>query len=60
MVLLIYPKMPGVDAKFDGAYSPIDQERLEVVAIKELLGFYRMGFLLPVLKSNCQIQDCNP
>ena len=58
--VFIYPELRDANAKFDGAYSPIDQERLEVVPIKELLGFYRMGFPLLVLKSYCQIQDCNP
>ena len=58
--VIIYPETRGADVKFDKTHSPIDQERLEVVPIKELLGFYRMGFPLPFLKSYCQIQDYHP
>ena len=47
--VIIYPEVRGVDVKFDGAHSPIDQVRLEVAPIKELIEFYRMGFPLPVL-----------
>lgn len=53
--VIIYPEVRGVDAKFDEAHSPIDQVMLKVVPIKELVGFYPMGFSLPVLKSNRQI-----
>ena len=44
-----------INAKFDGAHSPIDQVMLEVAPIEKLVGFYRMGFSLPVLKFNRQI-----
>ena len=44
--VIIYPAIRGVDVKFDGARSPIDQVRLEVAPMKELVGFYRMGFPL--------------
>ena len=37
--------------KFDGLRSPIDQVRLEVAPIEGLVGFYRMGFPLPVLSA---------
>lgn len=47
--VIIYPAVRGVDVKFDGSRSPIDQVRLEIEPIKELIGFYRMGFPLPVL-----------
>lgn len=47
-------------AKFDGAHSLIDQVMLNVAPMREFVGFYRMGFPLPFLKSYCQIQDCNP
>jgi hypothetical protein len=53
--VIIYPEVWGVGAKFDGAHSPIDQVMLEVAPIGELVGFYRMGFSLPVLKFNRQI-----
>lgn len=46
--VIIYPEVRGVSAKFDGAHSPIDQVMLEVAPIGELVGFYRMGFPLPV------------
>ena len=46
--IIIYPEVRGVDVKFDGARSPIDQVRLEMAPMKELIGFYRMGFPLPV------------
>lgn len=44
-------------AKFDGAHLPIDQVMLKVAPIKELIGFYSMGFPLPVLKFNCQFLE---
>lgn len=44
-----------INAKFDGAHSPIDQVWLEVAPIEKLVGFYRMGFSFPVLKFNRQI-----
>lgn len=47
--VIIYPEVRGVDVKFDGAHSPIDQVRLEVAPMNEFIGFYRMGFPLPVL-----------
>ena len=47
--VIIYPAVRGVDVIFDGSRSPIDQARLEVAPMKELVGFYRMGFPLPVL-----------
>ena len=47
--VIIYPEVRGVDVKFDGSHSPIDQVQLEVAPIGELVGFYRMGFPLPVL-----------
>ena len=53
--VIIYPEVRGVGAKFDGAHSPIDQMWLEVAPIEKLVGFYRMGFSLPVLKFNRQI-----
>ena len=46
--VIIYPEVRGGDVKFDGLRSPIDQVMLEVVPIGELVGFYRMGFPLPV------------
>ena len=51
---IIYPEVRGVGAKFDGAHSLIDQVVLEVAPIEKLVGFYRMGFSLPVLKFNRQ------
>lgn len=51
--VIIYPEVRGVGAKFDGAHSPIDQVMLNVAPIEKFVGFYRMGFPLPVLKSNC-------
>ena len=53
--VIIYPEVRGIGAKFDGAHSPIDQVMLKVAPIGELVGFYRMGFSLPVLKFNRQI-----
>jgi hypothetical protein len=53
--VIIYPEVRGVDAKFDGVHSPIDQVWLKVAPINELIGFYSMGFPLPVLKFNRQI-----
>ena len=47
--VIIYPAVRGVDVIFDGSHSPIDQVRLEMAPMKELIGFYRMGFPLPVL-----------
>ena len=49
--VIIYPEVRGVDVKFDGAHSPIEQARLEVVPMGALIGFYRMGFPLPVLSA---------
>ena len=49
--VIIYPEVRGVDVKFDGAHSPIEQVRLEVAPIGALIGFYRMGFPLPVLSA---------
>ena len=51
----IYINAVVINAKFDGAHSPIDQVMLKVAPIGELVGFYRMGFSLPVLKFNRQI-----
>ena len=48
---IIYPEVRDGDVKFDGSRPPIDQERLEVAPIGELVGFYRMGFPLPVLSA---------
>ena len=53
--VIIYPEVRDVDVKFDGAHSPIDQVMLKATPIGELVGFYRMGFSLPVLKFNRQI-----
>ena len=53
--VIIYPETRDVDVKFDGSHSPIDQVMLKVAPIGELVGFYRMGFPLPVLKFNRQI-----
>ena len=47
--VIIYPETRDVDVKFDGSHSPIDQVMLEVAPIGELVGFYRVGFPLPVL-----------
>jgi hypothetical protein len=44
-----------INAKFDGAHSPIDQVMLKVAPIEKLVGFYGISFPLPVQKSNCQI-----
>lgn len=55
LCVIIYPEVRGIGAKFDGAHSPIDQVMLKVAPIGELVGFYRMGFSLPVLKFNRQI-----
>lgn len=49
--VIIYPAVQDIDVKFDGSRSPIDQVRLEVAPIEELVGFYRMGFPLPVLSA---------
>ena len=49
--VIIYPEARGADVKFDGSRSPIDQMRLEVAPIGALIGFYRMGFPLPVLSA---------
>lgn len=53
--VIIYPEVRGVGVKVDEAHSPIDQVVLEVAPIGELVGFYRMGFSLPVLKFNYEI-----
>lgn len=53
--VIIYPEVRGGDVKFDGSHSLIDQVRLGVAPIGEFVGFYRMGFPLPVLKFNRQI-----
>ena len=45
--VIIYPEARGADVKFDGSRSPVDQVRLEVAPIEDLVGFYRVGFLLP-------------
>ena len=45
--VIIYPEARGADVKFDGSRSPVDQVRLEVAPIGELVGFYRVGFPLP-------------
>ena len=47
--VIIYPEVRGGDVKFDGLRSPIDQVQLEVAPIGAFVGFYRMGFPLPVL-----------
>ena len=52
--VIIYPEVHGGDVKFDGLRSPIDQVMLEVAPIGELVGFYRMGFPLPVLSADCE------
>ena len=49
--VIIYPEVRGGDVKFDGLRSPIDQVQLEVAPIGEFVGFYRMGFPLPVLSA---------
>ena len=49
--VIIYPEARDVDVKFDGSHSPIDQVMLEVAPIGALIGFYRMGFPLPVLSA---------
>ena len=46
--IIIYPEVRGVDVKFDGSHSPIDQMRLDVAPMEMFVGFYRMGFPLPV------------
>ena len=48
--VIIYPAVRGVDVKFDGSRSPIDQVWLEVASMEALVGFYRIGFPLPVLR----------
>ena len=53
--VIIYPETRDVDVKFDGSHSPIDQVRLGVAPMGALIGFYRIGFPLPVLKFNRQI-----
>ena len=45
--VIIYPEARGTDVTFDGSRSPVDQVRLEVAPIGELVGFYRVGFPLP-------------
>ena len=47
--VIIYPAVRGVDVKFDGSRSPIDQVWLEVAPMEVLVGFYRIGFPLLVL-----------
>ena len=47
--VIIYPEVRGVDVIFDGSHSPIDQMRLDVAPEEMFVGFYRMGFPLPVL-----------
>ena len=49
--VIIYPESRDVDVKFDELHSPIDQVMLEVAPIGELVGFYRIGFPLPVLSA---------
>ena len=49
--VIIYPETRDVDVKFDGSRSPIDQVRLDVAPMGTLIGFYRMGFPLPVLSA---------
>ena len=55
--VIIYPEVRGVDVKFDGAHSPIEQVRLEVAPIGALIGFYRMGFPLPVLSAGLAVVE---
>ena len=49
--VIIYPEERGADVKFDGSRSPVDQVRLEVAPMGEFVGFYRVGFPLPVLST---------
>ncbi len=55
--VIIYPEVRGADVKFDGSRSPIDQVRLGVAPIGALLGFYRMGFPLPVLSAGLAVVE---
>ena len=50
--VIIYPEARGADVQFDGSRSPVDQVRLEVAPIGEFVGFYRVGFPLPVLRGS--------
>ena len=50
--VIIYPEAQGADVKFDGSRSPVDQVRLKVAPIGEFVGFYRVGFPLPVLRGS--------
>ena len=56
--VIIYPEVRGGGVKFDGLRSPIDQVQLEVAPIGEFVGFYRMGFPLPVLSAG--LAPCLP
>ena len=55
--VIIYPEVRGGDVKFDGLRSPIDQVQLEVAPIGEFVGFYRMGFPLPVLSAGLAVVE---
>ena len=46
--VIIYPMVRGGIAKFEGAYSPIEQPYMGVAQMNEFLGFHRIGFPLPV------------
>lgn len=46
--VIIYPMVRGGIAKFEGAYSPIEQPYMGVAQMSEFLGFHRIGFPLPV------------
>ena len=52
--VIIYPEARDVDVEFDGSRSPIDQVRFEVTPMEDFVGFYRMGFPLPVLSADCE------
>ena len=46
--VVIYPTVQGYSVEFEKMHSPIDQMSMEVVPIAAFVGFYRIGFSLPV------------
>ena len=48
--VIIYPTVQNDAVGFEGSQSPIDQRVIEAVPIREFVGFYRLGFSLPMMR----------
>lgn len=46
--VIIYPTAQGDVIEFEGAHSPIDQPNMEIVPMREFVGFYRLCHPLPM------------